>query len=153
MDRNGARAAYHWFFLAQPALFPETLISRDPASSSSIRCRHGAGRPGAFTPEAMAAYRDAFVPCRDSRHLRRLSRRRWLRLRLRRRRSQGPEKDHCFAACALGRGRPALSRRPTARYLQEPGARRPRRAARMRAFHRRSSARRPAREIIGVPMI
>jgi haloacetate dehalogenase len=30
MDRNGACAAYHWFFLAQPAPFPETLISKDP---------------------------------------------------------------------------------------------------------------------------
>ena len=30
MDRNGARAAYHWFFLAQPAPFPETLIQQRP---------------------------------------------------------------------------------------------------------------------------
>ena len=72
---------------------------------------------------------------------------------LRRRRSQGREKDHGSAACVMGRAWPAVSRRPTARHLEELGARRPWRAARMRAFHRRRSARRPAREIIGVPLI
>jgi hypothetical protein len=64
-----------------------------------------------------------------------------------------PQGDHGSAACAMGRAWPAVSRRPTARYLKELSARRPRRAARMRASHRRRSARRPAREIIGVPLI
>ena len=60
MDRNGARAAYHWFFLAQPAPFPETLISKDPDYFIEHSMQTWCGTPGAFTPEAMAAYREAF---------------------------------------------------------------------------------------------
>ena len=30
MNRYSARAAYHWYFLAQPSPFPETLIGKDP---------------------------------------------------------------------------------------------------------------------------
>ena len=154
MDRNGARAAYHWFFLAQPAPFPETLIGKDPDYFIEYSMQTWCGTPGAFTPEAMAAYREAFRdPAVIHAQLRRLSRGHRLRLRLRRRRSQGREKDHGSAACTMGRARPAVSWRPTARYLEELGARPPRRLARMRAFHRRGSARRPAREIIGVPLI
>jgi hypothetical protein len=54
--------------------------------------------------------------------------------------------------CSRSGAPPAVSRRPTARYLEELGARRSPQAARMRAFHRRSSARRAGREIIGVPL-
>lgn len=60
MDRNGARAAYHWFFLAQPAPFPETLIGKDPDYFLEYSMQTWCGTPGAFTPEAMAAYREAF---------------------------------------------------------------------------------------------
>jgi haloacetate dehalogenase len=60
MDRNGARAAYHWFFLAQPAPFPETLIGKDPDYFIEHSMQAWCGTPGAFTPEAMAAYREAF---------------------------------------------------------------------------------------------
>ena len=60
MDRNGARAAYHWFFLAQPAPFPETLIGKDPDYFLEHSMQSWCGTPGAFTPEAMAAYREAF---------------------------------------------------------------------------------------------
>lgn len=60
MDRKGARAAYHWFFLAQPAPFPETLIGKDPDYFIEHSMQTWCGTPGAFTPEAMAAYREAF---------------------------------------------------------------------------------------------
>ncbi len=60
VDRFGARAIYHWYFLAQPAPFPETLIGKDP----DYFLEHSIGSwnriTGAFTPEAMAAYREAF---------------------------------------------------------------------------------------------
>lgn len=55
MDRNGARAAYHWFFLAQPAPFPETLISKDPDYFIEHSMQSWCGTPGAFTTEAMAS--------------------------------------------------------------------------------------------------
>jgi len=60
MDRNGARAAYHWFFLAQPAPFPETLIGKDPDYFLEYSMQTWCGTPGAFTPEALASYREAF---------------------------------------------------------------------------------------------
>ena len=60
MDRNGARAAYHWFFLAQPAPFPETLIGKDPDYFLEYSIQTWCGTPGAFTPEAMATYLAAF---------------------------------------------------------------------------------------------
>jgi haloacetate dehalogenase len=60
MDRNGARAAYHWFFLTQPAPFPETLIGKDPDYFIEHSMQTWCGTPGAFTPEAMATYREAF---------------------------------------------------------------------------------------------
>ena len=30
LNRHVARAYYHWFFLAQPEPFPETMIAHDP---------------------------------------------------------------------------------------------------------------------------
>jgi haloacetate dehalogenase len=60
MDRNGARAAYHWFFLTQPAPFPETLIGKDPDYFIEHSMQTWCGTPGAFTPGAMAAYCEAF---------------------------------------------------------------------------------------------
>ncbi len=60
MDRVSARAAYHWFFLAQPAPFPETLIGRDPDYFLDHSLGSWRGRADAFTPEALAAYRQAF---------------------------------------------------------------------------------------------
>jgi pimeloyl-ACP methyl ester carboxylesterase len=55
MDRNGARAAYHWFFLAQLAPFPETLISKDADYFIEHSMQTWCGTPGAFTREAMAS--------------------------------------------------------------------------------------------------
>ena len=60
MDRFAARAAYHWFFLTQPAPFPETLIGKDPDYFLEHSLNTWCGTPGAFTPEALANYREAF---------------------------------------------------------------------------------------------
>jgi haloacetate dehalogenase len=52
-----AQAYYHWFFLIQPAPFPETLIGADPEFflMKSIGGRSAGLAP--FTPEALAEYR------------------------------------------------------------------------------------------------
>ena len=60
MDRYAARAAYHWFFLTQPAPFPETLIGKDPDYFLEHSLQTWCGTPGAFTQEALANYREAF---------------------------------------------------------------------------------------------
>jgi haloacetate dehalogenase len=60
LNRASARQAYHWYFLAQPAPFPETLIGHDPDYFLTHTLESWCGTPGAFTPEAMANYRDAF---------------------------------------------------------------------------------------------
>ena len=60
LNRASARAAYHWYFLAQPAPFPETLIGHDPDFFLTHTLESWCGTPGAFTPEAMANYREAF---------------------------------------------------------------------------------------------
>ena len=53
-----ARAYYHWFFLAQPAPFPETMIGRDPDHYFES-CLAGWGAAGLsdFAPEQLDAYR------------------------------------------------------------------------------------------------
>jgi len=60
MDRRSARRAYHWYFLTQPAPFPETLIGKDPDYFLDHSLQSWCGTPGAFTPEALAAYHEAF---------------------------------------------------------------------------------------------
>lgn len=60
MDRHAARRAYHWLFLTQPAPFPEKLINSDPDYYLEHTLNSWCGTPGAFTAEAMAAYREAF---------------------------------------------------------------------------------------------
>ena len=60
VDRFGARAIYHWYFLAQRAPFPETLIGKDPDYFLDQSMRSWRGADDAFTPEAMDAYRKAF---------------------------------------------------------------------------------------------
>ncbi|SNR42913.1 alpha/beta fold hydrolase [Puniceibacterium sediminis] len=56
-----ARAYYHWFFLAQPASFPETMIAHDPDSYFE-RCLLGFGKAqlSDFDPARLAAYRKAW---------------------------------------------------------------------------------------------
>jgi haloacetate dehalogenase len=60
MGKAGSFGSYHWYFLAQKAPFPETLIARDP----DYFCRHMIDSicetPGAITDEAMDAYLAAF---------------------------------------------------------------------------------------------
>lgn len=59
-DRRFAEAYYHWFFLIQPAPFPERLIGADP---DFFVTRHlGSRHAGlaAFDPVALAQYRSAF---------------------------------------------------------------------------------------------
>jgi haloacetate dehalogenase len=60
LNRTSARAAYHWYFLAQPAPFPETLIGKDPDFFLTHTLESWCGTPGAFTPKALANYREAF---------------------------------------------------------------------------------------------
>jgi len=58
LPREVAAAYYHWFFLAQPAPFPETLIGHDPDYYYE-RCLTSWGTAAleAFDPQALAAYR------------------------------------------------------------------------------------------------
>ena len=60
VDRFGARTIYHWYFLTQPAPFPETLIGKDPDYFLEHELGSWSGNSGAFTPEALAAYHEAF---------------------------------------------------------------------------------------------
>lgn len=58
LPREVAAAYYHWFFLAQPTPFPETLIGHDPDFYYE-RCltSWGGAALEAYDPEALAAYR------------------------------------------------------------------------------------------------
>ena len=61
LDRKVARAYYHWFFLAQPEAFPETMIGHDPdAYYQSCLLGWGAAQLEDFDPDQMAAYRAAW---------------------------------------------------------------------------------------------
>lgn len=61
LSRQVAKAYYHWFFLAQPFPFPETMIGHDPdAYFESCLLGWGAARLEDFAPEALAAYRRAW---------------------------------------------------------------------------------------------
>jgi haloacetate dehalogenase len=60
LNRTTAHAAYHWYFLAQPAPFPETLIGKDPDYFLMHTLESWCGTPGAFTAEALASYCEAF---------------------------------------------------------------------------------------------
>jgi len=59
-DKKLATAYYHWFFLIQPAPFPETLIGADPIYF--LHHKLGAWGTGldAYAPEAIAEYEAAF---------------------------------------------------------------------------------------------
>lgn len=61
LNRHVAKAYYHWFFLAQPAPFPETMIAADPdAYFTSCLLGWGAAKIEDFEPDALAAYRKAW---------------------------------------------------------------------------------------------
>ena len=56
-----ARAYYHWFFLAQPAPFPEGMIAADPDSYfESCLLGWGGATLEDFPPEALSAYRKSW---------------------------------------------------------------------------------------------
>ena len=60
LSQEVARAYYHWFFLAQPAPFPETLIGYDPdAYFENCLAGWGGGMDG-FADPALQAYRQAW---------------------------------------------------------------------------------------------
>ena len=59
-DQAFAKAYFHWFFLIQPAPFPETLIGADPAFFIKYQMGRRHGGLDAFAPEAMAEYLRCF---------------------------------------------------------------------------------------------
>lgn len=61
LSQNVAKAYYHWFFLAQPAPFPERLIAADPDYFfESCLLGWGAAKLEDFVPGQLAAYRAAW---------------------------------------------------------------------------------------------
>ncbi len=62
LDQRVAIAYYHWFFLAQPAPLPETLIGADPAFYlHTLLGGWGGGGPLRSHPEALPAYERSFA--------------------------------------------------------------------------------------------
>jgi haloacetate dehalogenase len=59
-DRIIATHYYHWFFLIQPAPFPETLIGANPDFFLTTVLGAWSNQTNAFTPEARAEYFRAF---------------------------------------------------------------------------------------------
>jgi len=59
-DAAFARAYYHWFFLIQPAPYPEHLIGLDPDYYLQHKCGSGSAGLTPFSAEAMAAYLRCF---------------------------------------------------------------------------------------------
>ena len=55
-DRAFAKSYFHWFFLIQPAPFPETLIGADAEFFLKYQLGRRHGGLGAFAPAAMAEY-------------------------------------------------------------------------------------------------
>jgi haloacetate dehalogenase len=55
-----ARAYWHWFFLIQPAPFPETLIGADPDAFWRKKCGSGSAGMTPFARDALQAYLHAF---------------------------------------------------------------------------------------------
>lgn len=61
LNRHVAKDYYHWFFLAQPAPLPETMIAHDPdAFYSACLMGWGATDESAFDAHALAAYKTAW---------------------------------------------------------------------------------------------
>lgn len=61
LTRQVATAYYHWFFLAQPFPFPETMIGHDPDHYfESCLLGWGTAQLSDFDPDALAAYRAAW---------------------------------------------------------------------------------------------
>lgn len=61
LQMSVAKAYYHWFFLAQPAPFPEHMIAHNPDGFfESCLLGWGAAQLSDFDPKALAAYRAAW---------------------------------------------------------------------------------------------
>lgn len=61
LPHDVARGYYHWFFLAQPAPLPETMIAADPDFYfESCLTGWGTGQEPPFEPEALASYRNSW---------------------------------------------------------------------------------------------
>ena len=61
LSKEVAKAYYHWFFLAQPEPFPETMIGADPDHFyDSCLLGWGAARLEDFAPAQLDAYRTAW---------------------------------------------------------------------------------------------
>ncbi|QBF31446.1 alpha/beta fold hydrolase [Thalassococcus sp. S3] len=61
LSQQVAKAYYHWFFLAQPAPFPETFIGHDPDFYfESSLTGWGSARIEDFEAEALASYRECW---------------------------------------------------------------------------------------------
>ena len=56
-----ARAYWHWFFLIQPAPFPEAMIQADPKTYWLRKCGTGEAGLAVFSEEAMEEYLTAFA--------------------------------------------------------------------------------------------
>lgn len=56
-----ARAYWHWFFLIQPAPFPERMIGADPEAYWRKKCGSGSAGLAPFAPEALAHYLRCFA--------------------------------------------------------------------------------------------
>jgi haloacetate dehalogenase len=55
-----ARAYWHWFYLIQPAPFPERMIAADPDAYWLKKCGSGSAGLTPFDPRALAVYLEAF---------------------------------------------------------------------------------------------
>ncbi|MDP6390019.1 MAG: alpha/beta hydrolase [Alphaproteobacteria bacterium] len=60
MGVAGGRSSYHWYFLVQPAPFPERLIGADPDYFLSHTLESWCDTEAAFAPEALAEYLRCF---------------------------------------------------------------------------------------------
>jgi len=60
-DREMALSTYHWFFLAQPAPMPETMIAANPEYYISWTINSWLGEGFELAPEAMATYCSNFA--------------------------------------------------------------------------------------------
>ena len=61
MGFAGGLFAYHWYFLAQPAPFPETLIGHKPEYFLRHTLKSWAGDPDCFAEQALRDYLDCFT--------------------------------------------------------------------------------------------
>ena len=58
--KEAALGKFHWYFLAEPAPFPETVIGRNPDHFLHYLLDKWSGTPDCFAPDALEAYRVAF---------------------------------------------------------------------------------------------